>query len=415
MTFDEAIRLKTELLLNGLTITDEAMQTVGHGGLEKVFWVFEMTPVTHQGSGDGTRPLPNDMLLPYDLYVDVRYNPSSPFKVHLSDNTIILLKSGTEICEVRWPKRPDFYDKLTRSGEIMKKVASVRGDCGLRICFDNACNYYSKNEECKFCNIVPARQRNRNHVVTIKEAEDIYDVVKEAMIDNHPRSNGHVCSHLAFTAGAAKDDGLGNLPQILERLKPLLAQKYFPIVTAVTATRNREETEQLCSSGISSVAFNIEIWDEKLFSEICPGKQRRIGRNRWIESLKEARDLLKPARTLTSLVVGLEPKESLLKGIEYFSSEGIWPIMSPFIPMVGTEYEGKPSPDADWIWDVHEKATEIIYKNLPEAFSDENWEGDIGICPSCTTTKLFFDFMRRIVPRENPKRGVSAKSVEAFI
>jgi recombinational DNA repair protein RecR len=409
MTLDEAIRLKTELLLDGLTITDEAMQTVGHGGLEKVFWVFEMTPVTHQGSGDGTRPLPNDMLLPYDLYVDVRYNPESSFTVNRSGEAIILSKNNKEICEVRWPTRPDFYDKKTRSGELMKKVASMRGDCGLRVCFDNACTYFSKGEQCKFCNIVPARQRNRDHVVTIKEAEDIYDVVKEAIIDNP------VCSHLAMTAGAAKDDGLGNLPQILDRLKPLLDEKYFPVVTAITATRNKEETELLCSTGISSVAFNLEIWDEKLFHEICPGKTRRIGRERWIESLKEARDLLKPARALSSFVVGLEPKESVLAGIDYLSSEGIFPIMSPFIPMVGTEYEGKESPNADWVWDVHEKATDIIYKNLPDAFCDEIWDGDIGICPTCTTTKLFFDFMRRVVPRENPRRIMSPQSVEAFV
>jgi hypothetical protein len=409
MTLDEAIRLKTELLIEGLTITDEAMATVGHGGLEKVFWVFEMTPVTHHGSGDGTRPLPNDMLLPYDLYVDVRYNPESPFRVHTSGNTIVLLKNNKEVCEVRWPTRPDFYDKKTRSGELMKKVASMRGDCGLRVCFDNACNYFAKGEECKFCNIVPARQRNRDHVVTIKEAEDVYDVVKEAIVDNH------ICPHLAMTAGAAKDDGLGNLPGILERLKPLLEEKYFPIVTAITATRSKEETEYLCSFGISSVAFNLEIWDEKLFHEICPGKTRRVGRTRWIESLKEASRILKPARALSSFVVGLEPKESLLEGIQYLSSEGIWPIMSPFIPMVETAYEGKQPPRADWLWDVHEKATDIIYKNLPDAFCDEIWNGDIGICPTCTTTKLFFDFMRRIVPRENPRRVLSQQSVEAFV
>lgn len=408
MTLDEAIRLKTELLIEGLTLTDEAMTTVGQGGMEKVFWVFEMTQATHKGTGDGSRPLPNDMLLPYDLYADVRYSPKSPFKVHKSGDAVILLKNGIEICEVRWPNRPDYYDKKTRSGEWMKKVASMRGDCGLRVCFDNACNYFAKKEQCKFCNIVPARQRNRDHVVTTKEAEDIYDVVKEAIIDNP------VCSHLAMTAGAAKDDGLGNLPQILEKLKPLLAQKYFPIVTAITATRNIEETQYLCSTGISSVAFNLEIWDEKIFNEICPGKTRRVGRDRWIQSLKEARDLLKPARALSSFVVGLEPMESVLEGINYLSSEGIFPIMSPFIPMVGTDYEGKEAPSVDWVWEVHEKATDIIYKNLPDAFCDEIWDGDIGICPSCTTTKLFFDFMRRVVPRDNPRRVMSPESVSAI-
>jgi len=409
MTLDEAIRLKTELLIEGLTLTEEAMTTVGQGGMEKVFWVFEMTQSTHKGTGDGSRPLPNDMLLPYDLYVDVRYSPKSPFRVHKSGDAVILMKNNVELCEVRWPTRPDYYSKKTRSGEWMKKVASMRGDCGLRVCFDNACTYFGKKEQCKFCNIVPARQRNKDHVVTIKEAEDIYDVVKEAIIDNP------VCSHLAMTAGAAKDDGLGNLPEILEKLKPLLAQKYFPIVTAITATRNIEETQYLCSTGISSVAFNLEIWDEKIFSEICPGKTRRVGRERWIQSLKEARDLLKPARALSSFVVGLEPMESVLAGINYLSTEGIFPIMSPFIPMVGTEYEGKEPPKIDWVWDVHERATEIIYKNLPDAFCDEIWDGDIGICPSCTTTKLFFDFMRRIVPRDNPRRVMSPESVSALV
>lgn len=409
MTLDEAIRLKTELLLEGLTITEEAMQTVGQGGLEKVFWVFEMTPFEHKGSGDGTRPLPNDMLLPYDMYVDVRYNPNSKFKVSFSGGSVILQKNSVEICEVLWPVRPEFYDKKTAGGEIMKKVASVRGDCGLRICYDNACNYFSKNEQCKFCNIVPARQRNKGHVVTVKQEDDIYEVVKEAIIEND------TCAHLAMTAGAYRDDGLGNLPSILEKLKPLQKEKYFPVVTAITATRNIKETEYLCNSEISSVAFNIEIWDEKLFSEICPGKNRRLGRKRWIESLFEARNMLKPARTLSSFVVGLEPEDSLLEGIEYLSSNGIFPIMSPFIPMVGTEYEGMEAPSADWIWKVHEKATEIIHRNLPEAFSDEIWNGDIGICPSCTTTKLFFDFMRRIVPRDIPRRKISQRSVTAFI
>ena len=212
MTLDQSIRLKTELLLDGLTITDRALSSVGEGGLEKVFWVFEMTPVTHKGSGDGTRPLPNDMLLPNDLYVDVRYNPASKFTVDMNGEAIVLSKNGEELCEVAWATRPDFYDKTTSSGERIKKVASMRGDCGLRVCFDNACNYFAKDEQCKFCNIVPSRQRNRDHVVTRKEADDIYDAVKEAIFHNP------VCSHLAMTAGAAKDDGLGNLPNILERL-----------------------------------------------------------------------------------------------------------------------------------------------------------------------------------------------------
>lgn len=405
MTLDQSIRLKTELLIDGLSITDRAMLTVGEGGLEKVFWVFEMTPSTHAGTGDGTRPLPNDMLLPNDMYVDVRYSPTSSYIVDVDGSSLVLRKDGVEVCEVSWPKRPDFYDKRTRSGESMKKVASMRGQCGLRVCYDNACNYYAKDEQCKFCNIVPARQRNRDHVVTRKDAEDVYDATKEAIIDNP------VCTHLAMTAGAFKDDGLGGLPHILDRLKPLLAEKYFPIVTAITATRTLAETEYLCSTGISSVAFNMEIWDPQIFAEICPGKDRRIGRARWIAALHEASRLLKPARTLTSFVVGLEPAETFLQGVEYFTSTGVFPIMSPFIPMVGTEYEGKSAPTADWVWDVHERATDIIYKNLPDAFDEEIWNGDIGICPSCTTTKLFFDFMRRIVPREVPKHGMVPSEV----
>ena len=69
----------------------------------------------------------------------------------------------------------------------------------------------------------------------------------------------------------------------------------------------------------------------------------------------------------------------------------------------------------DRVWDVHERATEIIYKNLPDAFCDVIWDGDIVICPSCATTKLFFDFMRRIFPRDNPRRVMSPESVSAIV
>lgn len=99
---------------------------------------------------------------------------------------------------------------------------------------------------------------------------------------------------------------------------------------------------------VDAVCFNLEIWSEKLFSQICPGKHRYVGYHNWIASLEKAVSLWGRGRVYSAMVSGieLEPEYGLtfdeaadleLQGAEDLCSRGIIPIYSLSWPSGGRE------------------------------------------------------------------------------
>jgi len=82
---------------------------------------------------------------------------------------------------------------------------------------------------------------------------------------------------------------------------------------AITSAPSNEEIYDLHDSGISLLAFDLEIWDPKLFEEICPGKSKVIGREKWLAALLQAAEIHGQGKVAAGFVTGLEPKESSLK------------------------------------------------------------------------------------------------------
>lgn len=61
----------------------------------------------------------------------------------------------------------------------------------------------------------------------------------------------------------------------------------------------------------------------------------------------------------TAFIVGLEPMESLLKGIEEVCRIGVAPILSVFRPIPGTDGENIAPPDNELLLDIYKKAEQI--------------------------------------------------------
>ncbi len=70
-----------------------------------------------------------------------------------------------------------------------------------------------------------------------------------------------------------------------------------------------DEISRLVESGVTSFGFNIEIWDDALRKEICPGKSQ-ISKNQYLEAMKKALKILGPNRVGSCLIIGLESIES---------------------------------------------------------------------------------------------------------
>ncbi len=76
----------------------------------------------------------------------------------------------------------------------------------------------------------------------------------------------------------------------------------------------------------------MEIWDEAIAQQICPGKAKLTGRQRHLDALLHIAGTRGPNKACSTFVVGLEPAESFLSGAQYLASHGIVPVPSIWMP-----------------------------------------------------------------------------------
>lgn len=72
---------------------------------------------------------------------------------------------------------------------------------------------------------------------------------------------------------------------------------------------------------VQHVCFNLEMWSEPLFAKVCPGKNRYVGYQRWIESLETAVKYWGRGNVYSAMVAGIE----LGHGLEWEEAARIWP------------------------------------------------------------------------------------------
>lgn len=134
--------------------------------------------------------------------------------------------------------------------------------------------------------------------------------------------------------------------------------------------------EKYREAGYEHIATNLEIWDENIFKTICPGKEQLCGgRKNWIEALKEEVSVFGKGNVRSIFVSGIEPKESILEGIEYLASIGVIAVPSIWKPCIGSALEGHRSPETEWHQDVI-KRTYNIYKKYGFTLEQFYYEND---------------------------------------
>lgn len=113
-------------------------------------------------------------------------------------------------------------------------------------------------------------------------------------------------------------------------------------------------------SGLSSaleglharVTMNREVFDERLFEMICPGKARFYGRQRLQQALEYAANTLSGRRVHSILSAGLEPVDSTIAGVRSLASIGVTPIVNVFHNDRGSHYEHHPRPSYHALLDI---------------------------------------------------------------
>lgn len=301
--------------------------------------------------------LPSGFRIDGGTFNQLIWDPKSSYKITREDEQFFLTHEGKKLYPISFEKKPAFYNKLTSDGTKMSTVGQYYGDGQLFIVYSNECALKDKGISCLFCNINATKDSFAEHEnIQWKNARQIGETVKAAYDEGFK----HVTISGGFIPERREVDYYIDIAEAIQEETGLVD---FNGSACVGAPEDLSVIEKYKEAGYKTIATNIEIWDENIFKTICPGKDRLCGGHKhWVETLKHEVEIFGKGNVRSTMVAGIEPKESLLEGVEYLASIGVIGFISAWDPNPGSALEGHRAPTFEWFHEVHQKAYNIYKK-----------------------------------------------------
>lgn len=267
-----------------------------------------------------------DIKLDNGLYFNVPYNfqlsEISPFRIEMdSPSTYRLYYFGNPMNNVIIRTCDPLASNRTKNGILYEDIAYLGID-RLRIYHRQSCYFKEQNIGCGFCDIDEPEKSF--------QMDDILEV-----IDAY-KTNTSINHFLIGGGSEAPDSDFCNIIRIAKYIKNLY---HKPIYLMSIPPKSNKILEELYEAGITEVAFNIELYNRELSKKYMPGKSC-ITIDKYLSVLENAVKIWGNAGAVRSIfILGLEPKESLLEGIEQICKLGVSPILSILKPIPNTRLE----------------------------------------------------------------------------
>ncbi len=358
----EAI-VKEDLLRSGVAFTRQALEIAATYQPKAYFiFSFDLVPLEQMLEREYLRS-PEEICLqdgPMNFrrtIVSVRLNPNSPYRVVVQDGACFLELEGTRLTGVGYRQTPEYYSRRLSSGKPLMEIApTIEWGYLLYLTVYRICQYFGSDEECKFCDMNENyRQQIRagRPYTAVKTVEEILEALEIiAATDSDSRTytitGGSITSKLA---GLSEVDFYARYAAAIE--------SRFPgrwLSKMVVQALPKDEVLKFKDAGTRIYHPNFEIWDRRLFQEICPGKDRYVGRDEWIRRILDAAEIFGPSNVIPNFVGGIElarpfgfatveeAVRSTAEGLDFFMSRGITPRFTTWCPEPLTEL-GRANPE----------------------------------------------------------------------
>jgi hypothetical protein len=290
--------LKEDLLRTGIAFDDSALTDNLDGEVKpKSYFIFsfDQKPLAELGEAARRRP-PEEIALtggPYGLrrtIVSVRVNPDSPYRMSGRELTL----DGRMVADVTLPPLPEYYRHTLANGKtVMETAPTIQWGYLIYLTVLRLCQYFGAKEECGFCDINHnwrQHKREGRPYTGVKPVEDVLEAL--ALIDRYDvdrASKAYTLTGGSVTStvdGLAEADFYGRYAQAIE--------ERFPgrwIGKVVAQALPKADVQRYKDYGITIYHPNYEVWDERLFRIISPGKERYVGRDEWHRRIFDAAEV----------------------------------------------------------------------------------------------------------------------------
>jgi len=267
-----------------------------------------------------------ELVLPEDVWVSAPLDESgrvgTPFELSIIGDGIVLQRDGSRM-EARLVAQPEFYGKLTTRGTPMWHVARIFGSC-IAVNPSAACGYTVRGRACAFCQ---DGTESAPDVVLAATPQEVTEAVGAAFDEG-------VGEFVYFNTGhfAGEDGGIGFLEPYIRAIK-----RHFDTLVAVQVhpPTTNAWIDRTYAMGVDALSYAVEVYDPEVLSRVCPGRARHFGPARYAEALQHAAIIFPHGTVWSELIVGMEPPESTIRGIDALTSMGVVPVLSVVRPAAG--------------------------------------------------------------------------------
>lgn len=287
-----------------------------------------------------------DLTIRNNIYICAPFESNlsfiSPFCVDVAANhDFFLTYFGIRVTDVKVRLADVDGVQETHAGILFHDITYLGND-RLRVYQRLGCYFKDQGRGCQFCDL--PEDNRAIALVDIFQAVDKYR--------DHPKVR-----HYLIGGGSCRpDDDFRRIMYIARHIRDTTGK---PIYLMSLPPQQPHILEELKECGITEAAFNIEVFDRDLARQYMPGKGA-IPLSVYEKAFRTAVKLWGRTGNVRSIfIVGLEPKDSLLRGIHYVTALGVSPILSLFRPAEGTPLQDYLPPSDEEIWEIYQKAKHI--------------------------------------------------------
>lgn len=305
--------------------------------------------------------LDNEMVI--NCPIALKYTGFTPFQIEYDATSNVLFLSYYDkfLCNISLFSRDTGQLLKTSKGNSYSLCAFWATD-RLRVHHTDICTYKASGTSCAFCDASIEQQS-----FDLDDVSEVLDYYSEQEDIKH---------YLIGGSSAPLEHDYSTIINTANLIRKKSTKDIYVMSLPITSKQN---LQKLYNVGVTQIAFNIEIFDRKIAQKYMPGKGK-IPLQNYLNALSLATEIWgRDGNVRTLFVAGLEPTQSILKGIGTVVSLGVQPILSVFRPLSQTPLYDWCPPTNQWLMELFEKATTICeHKGL--ALGPD--------CPECRNNTL---------------------------
>lgn len=262
---------------------------------------------------------PQVILLGNGINCAILHRRNSPWKILNINDCFQLYFEDIYVQNIHIPERPAYFDRLLCDGTPTQNIIAVAGEATPGFFFYPNCYYFNIGSPCSFCSMKGTRETVGKHMANYFTELQIRECIQ--IVEDTPWRDISVYS---VTTGTCKTDE-EIIQSVIDPLRIMSDSMRIkkPIHLLTHPPVNLSLIQMFKDSGVTSIAFNLEVYDRKLFDLICRGKSLKYGYDAWIDAIMYAKNVFGEYNAFCGFVWGLEPIESTIEGNEFLAENGI--------------------------------------------------------------------------------------------